>query len=53
MDLIRAKTDKSMQMAMPTRRGELSKLIQNLRQEILNTLAQIKVLNIDYPNTTT
>ena len=28
--------------------GELSKLIQNLRQEILNTLAQVEV-NIDYP----
>ena len=34
MDLIRAKTDKSMQMAMRQLDGELSKLIQNLRQEI-------------------
>ena len=48
MDLIRAKTDKSMQMAMRQLDGELSKLIQNLRQEILNTLAQVEV-NIDYP----
>lgn len=48
IDLIRAKTDKSMQMAMRQLDGELSKLIQNLRQEILNTLAQVEV-NIDYP----
>lgn len=48
MDLIRAKTDKSMHMAMRQLDGELSKLIQNLRQEILNTLAQVEV-NIDYP----
>ena len=48
MDLIRAKTDKSMQMAMRQLDGELSKLIQSLRQEILNTLAQVEV-NIDYP----
>lgn len=48
MDLIRAKTDKSMQMAMRQLDGELSNLIQNLRQEILNTLAQVEV-NIDYP----
>ena len=44
MDLIRAKTDKSMQMAMRQLDGELSKLIQNF----LNTLAQVEV-NIDYP----
>ena len=37
-----------MQMAMRQLDGELSKLIQNLRQEILNTLAQVEV-NIDYP----
>jgi len=43
MDLIQ-----SMQMAMRQLDGELSKLIQNLRQEILNTLAQVEV-NIDYP----
>ena len=35
-------------MAMRQLDGELSKLIQNLRQEILNTLAQVEV-NIDYP----
>ena len=48
MDLIRAKTDKSMQLAMGQLDGQLSHLIQNLRQEILNTLAQVEV-NIDYP----
>lgn len=48
MDLIRAKTDKSMQLAMHQLDGQLSHLIQNLRQEILNTLAQVEV-NIDYP----
>ena len=48
MDLIRAKTDKSMQLAMRQLDGQLSYLIQNLRQEILNTLAQVEV-NIDYP----
>ena len=37
-----------MQMAMRQLDGELSKLIQNLRQEIINTLAQVRV-NIDYP----
>ena len=48
MDFIRAKTDKSMQLAMRQLDGQLSNLIQNLRQEILNTLAQVEV-NIDYP----
>ena len=48
MDLIRAKTDKSMQLAMRQLDGQLSHLIQNLRQGILNTLAQVEV-NIDYP----
>ena len=48
MDLIRAKTDKSMQLAMRQLDGQLSHLIQNLRQKILNTLAQVEV-NIDYP----
>ena len=48
MDLIRAKTDKSMQLAVRQLDGQLSHLIQNLRQEILNTLAQVEV-NIDYP----
>lgn len=48
MDMIRAKTDKAMHVAINQMDGSLSKLIRNLRQEILNTLAQVEV-NIDYP----
>ena len=48
MDLIRAKTDKAMNVALGQMEGRLSKLIQKLRQEILETLAQVEV-NIDYP----
>jgi tRNA modification GTPase len=48
MDLIRAKTDKAMNVALGQMEGRLSKLIKKLRQEILETLAQIEV-NIDYP----
>ncbi|WP_273341708.1 tRNA uridine-5-carboxymethylaminomethyl(34) synthesis GTPase MnmE [Alloiococcus otitis] len=48
MDMIRAKTDKAMQVAVNQMDGDLSKLIRNLRQEILDTLAQVEV-NIDYP----
>ena len=48
MDLIRAKTDRSMKVALKQLDGNLSKLIKNLRQDILDTLAQVEV-NIDYP----
>lgn len=48
MDLIRAKTDRAMNVALGQMEGRLSKLIQRLRQAILETLAQIEV-NIDYP----
>ncbi|OZV23297.1 tRNA uridine-5-carboxymethylaminomethyl(34) synthesis GTPase MnmE [Streptococcus sobrinus] len=48
MDLIRAKTDKAMNIAVSQLDGSLKNLINNIRQEILNTLAQIEV-NIDYP----
>ena len=48
MDVIRAKTDKAMHMAVTQLDGNLSRLIKNLRQDILNTLAQVEV-NIDYP----
>lgn len=48
MDLIRAKTDKAMYVALQQLDGNLSNLIRNLRSEILNTLAQVEV-NIDYP----
>lgn len=48
MDLIRAKTDKAMYLALQQLDGNLSTLIRNLRSEILDTLAQVEV-NIDYP----
>lgn len=48
MDIIRAKTDKAMHQAVRQLDGSLSTLINNTRQEILNTLAQVEV-NIDYP----
>ncbi|MEK3798896.1 tRNA uridine-5-carboxymethylaminomethyl(34) synthesis GTPase MnmE [Peribacillus sp. FSL H8-0477] len=48
MDLIRAKTDKAMNVALGQMEGRLSQLIRRLRQEILQTLAQVEV-NIDYP----
>lgn len=48
MDIIRAKTDKAMHQALQQLDGSLSTLINNTRQEILNTLAQVEV-NIDYP----
>lgn len=48
MDLIRAKTDKAMNVALNQMEGRLSRLIRKLRQEILETLAHIEV-NIDYP----
>ncbi len=38
MDLIRAKTDKAMNMAIGQMEGRLSKLVRHLRQEILETL---------------
>ncbi len=48
MDLIRAKTDKAMNLAINQLDGNLSRLIRQLRQEILETLAQVEV-NIDFP----
>ncbi len=48
MDLIRSKTDRAMNVALGQMEGRLSKLIRHLRQEILETLAQVEV-NIDYP----
>lgn len=48
MDLIRAKTDKAMNLAINQLDGNLSHLIRQLRQDILQTLAQVEV-NIDYP----
>jgi tRNA modification GTPase len=48
MDLIRAKTDRAMNVALGQMEGRLSKLIKKLRQEILEILAHVEV-NIDYP----
>lgn len=48
MDLIEAKTDQSMKAAISQLDGNLSRLIKNLRQDILDVLAQVEV-NIDYP----
>lgn len=48
MDVIRAKTDKAMHNAVKQLDGSLKRLIDDTRQEILNTLAQVEV-NIDYP----
>lgn len=48
MDLIRAKTDRAMNVALGQMEGKLSKMIQKLRQEILEILAHVEV-NIDYP----
>ncbi len=48
IDLIRAKTDKAMNVALGQMEGRLSKKIRKLRQELIETLAHIEV-NIDYP----
>ncbi|WP_173918080.1 tRNA uridine-5-carboxymethylaminomethyl(34) synthesis GTPase MnmE [Halobacillus sp. Marseille-Q1614] len=48
MDLIRAKTDRAMSVALKQMDGRLSHLIQELRQKLLETLAHVEV-NIDYP----
>lgn len=48
MDLIRAKTDRAMNVALNQMEGRLSRLIQKLRQELLETVAHVEV-NIDYP----
>ncbi|WP_413377099.1 tRNA uridine-5-carboxymethylaminomethyl(34) synthesis GTPase MnmE [Alkalihalobacillus sp. 1P02AB] len=48
MDLIRAKTDKAMSIALNQVEGRLSKKIAVLRQALLETVANVEV-NIDYP----
>ncbi|WP_416827903.1 tRNA uridine-5-carboxymethylaminomethyl(34) synthesis GTPase MnmE [Ectobacillus polymachus] len=48
MDLIRAKTDRAMNVAMNQIEGRLSKLIQKLRKQLIETVAHVEV-NIDYP----
>src|SRR5690625_3244170 len=48
MDLIRAKTDQAMNVALNQMDGRLSRLIRNLRQQLLEVVAHVEV-NIDYP----
>lgn len=48
IDLIRAKTDRAMNVAIGQVEGRLSKQIQKLRQALLETVAHVEV-NIDYP----
>lgn len=48
MDLISAKNDRAMRLALNGLRGETSKLITSLRDELLSLIAMIEV-NIDYP----
>ncbi|WP_025729120.1 tRNA uridine-5-carboxymethylaminomethyl(34) synthesis GTPase MnmE [Atopobacter phocae] len=48
MDLVRAKSDRAMDLAMGQLEGKLSNKIRELRQEMLTALAQIEV-TIDYP----
>lgn len=48
MDLIRSKTDKAMDIAMNQLDGKLSKFVNQLRQELIETVAHVEV-NIDYP----
>ncbi len=47
-DMIEAKTDHARSLAMNGISGKITKLIQNLREEIVNILTNIEV-NIDYP----
>ncbi|MBH0168767.1 tRNA uridine-5-carboxymethylaminomethyl(34) synthesis GTPase MnmE [Fictibacillus sp. 18YEL24] len=48
MDLIRAKTDRAMNVALNQMEGRLSSLVMRLRQTLLETIAHVEV-NIDYP----
>lgn len=48
MDLIRAKTDRAMKIAIGQMEGRLSKLVKSLRQTLIEMIAAVEV-NIDYP----
>ena len=48
MDLINAKTEKARSLAINQINGSVSSLIKDLRQELVETIANIEV-NIDYP----
>src|SRR5690625_5775493 len=47
MDLIRAKTDRAMSIALKQMDGRLSNLIRKLRQQLIEIVANVEV-NIDY-----
>ena len=48
LDLIRARTDQGLQMALGQVRGELSKWVGELREELVNILVQVEAA-IDFP----
>ncbi|MEE9549610.1 MAG: tRNA uridine-5-carboxymethylaminomethyl(34) synthesis GTPase MnmE, partial [Candidatus Binatia bacterium] len=48
LDLIRARTDKGMRLALAQVRGELSKWVGDLREELLDILVQVEAA-IDFP----
>lgn len=48
MDLIHAKNENAMKLALSGLRGDIKKGIETIRGELLNIIAQIEV-NIDYP----
>ncbi len=48
MDIIHAKSEESLSLALNGLDGRVSQLIKNLREHVLNIIAQIEV-NIDYP----
>ncbi|WP_042425712.1 tRNA uridine-5-carboxymethylaminomethyl(34) synthesis GTPase MnmE [Geomicrobium sp. JCM 19039] len=48
MDMIRAKTDRAMSVAMKQLEGRLAREIKQLRQQLLEGIASVEV-NIDYP----
>ena len=48
MDIIKAKNDNALKLALNNLDGRVSKLIKDLRAKILNNIATIEV-NIDYP----
>jgi tRNA modification GTPase len=48
IDLIRAKTDKAMKVALNQVEGKLSRLIRKLRQNLIEAMAHIEV-TLDYP----
>src|SRR5690554_6646207 len=48
MDLIEAKNEKAMKLAIKSLKGSTTKLIEDLREDLINIIGTIEV-NIDYP----